>query len=909
MKKSDAELIEEILSGDEAAFSALVEKYQKSVHALVWRKIGDFHVAEEVTQDTFLQVYKKLPTIKNPKQFPGWLYVIANRRCITWLRKNDKHAEQSLESTSQDALEETAYACFVSERREETEVERRRVVVEKLLEKLPESERTVVILHYLGEMSCDAIGKFLGISPNTVKSRLSRARNRLRGNESLISNTLGSVKLSPNLSESILKDIADVSQKSPTNIKPLLPLASLGASVLLVILLIGASHQYLTQFQLPYSIESQSESTIKIVESPVIVDIEEKQDLHNNIDRNTGRGKSINDGRQEGETSMQNDYLQDSTKWKLPEGAKARLGKSYVYRIKYSPDGNLLAVSGTIGIWIYDAHTGEEHNLLVGHGLGGVPAIAFSPNNQLLASGGRDKTIRLWDPKTGQHKATFIGHQDAVYSLAFSPNGKTLASCGEDETIRMWDVGTGELRFTFAGHAGGVSEVVYSPDGKMLASYGWDEMIHIWDAHTGKYLRSFDGQTGNINTIAFSPNGEMLASGCAEGAIKFWDTNTGQTHTTLQPASDYKGVSSVSFTPDGRTFVSTNYEDDVIQFWDVATCERIKTIESPPDTTEKTVFSPDGKTLVNAGGDGTIRFWDVATDTSLRTLTGYAEMFRDMTFSPDGNTIATVSTGPSLRLWNTHTGELLHTYLPQSGSLSCIAFSPDGVTLACGGNKENAVWFINTITWEHGHIFTGPKGNIESVAFSPDGQILAGGDSDGTIHLWNATNGEPIKILEWHDDYVRSLKFSPDGNMLVGTSDSGTRIWDLVTGETFKELPAVYITLSPNWDKFVCVDWGKNGYMQFWNLGEDEPIKTITTEDRTYFEAYSPDGTKIVGVGPGFNITFWDANSLEVIHSMADGHTKSTRSEGVWFVRYSPDGQTIATAGWDSTVLLWDAPK
>ncbi len=184
MKKSDAELIDEILSGDEDAFSALVQKYQKSVHALVWRKIGDFHIAEEITQDTFLQVYKKLPTLKNPRQFAGWLYVIVNRQCIAWLRKNNIQAEQSLEATSQETLEETAYACFVSEKRGETEVERRREVVDRLLGKLPESERTVVILHYLGEMSCDAIGKFLGVSPNTVKSRLSRARNRLRENES-----------------------------------------------------------------------------------------------------------------------------------------------------------------------------------------------------------------------------------------------------------------------------------------------------------------------------------------------------------------------------------------------------------------------------------------------------------------------------------------------------------------------------------------------------------------------------------------------------------------------------------------------------------------------------------------------------------------------------------------------------
>ena len=87
MKNSDAELIQRTLAGDQRAFSALVRRYQKPLHALVWRKIGDFHIAEEIAQDIFLNVYKKLQTLKNPNRFAGWLYVIATRRCIAWLKK------------------------------------------------------------------------------------------------------------------------------------------------------------------------------------------------------------------------------------------------------------------------------------------------------------------------------------------------------------------------------------------------------------------------------------------------------------------------------------------------------------------------------------------------------------------------------------------------------------------------------------------------------------------------------------------------------------------------------------------------------------------------------------------------------------------------------------------------------
>ena len=910
MKKSDAELIHEILSGDKAAFSALVQKYQKSVHALAWRKINDFHIAEEITQDTFLHVYQKLPTLKNPNQFAGWLYVIADRRCIAWLRKK-KRAMQSLETTSEETLEETAYTCYISKQREEAEVDRRREIVQNLLEKLPESERTVVILHYLGEMTCDAISKFLGVSPNTVKSRLSRARKRLREQEPVIRETLGSVPLSPNLTENIMRDIANVEQSSPSGSKPLLPLGALGSSVILIVLLLGASNQYLTQFQLPYSLDTQSETTIEIVEMPIIPNIKSKPDVKNRIGSDAAPGKSSNDGSAKGETSMQNNLVQDSTQWKLPEGAKARLGKGYVYELTYSSDGKLLAVSGTMGIWIYDAHTGEERNLLLGHGSGGVSAVAFSPDNQLLASGSRDKTIRLWDPHTGQHKATFIGHQDAVYSVAFSPNGQKLASGGEDETIRLWDVITGDLLLTFAGHAGGVSNVMYSSDGEMLASHGWDGTIHLWDSNTGEFLRSLTGHTGDIYSIAYSPDGTILASGAEDGTIRLWETNTGQLKATLTVSTDSNDVDSVVFSPDGQMLVSNNDNDDIIQFWDVATGERLKTITSPRDTTNNIVFSPDGNTLANAGSDGTIRFWDVATTKPIRILTGYAQMFRDMVYSPDGSTLAAVSSGPSIRLWDPHTSKLKKTYYPGSISISCIAYAPDGVTLACGRgpNEYDTVWLLNTETGEHGRVFTGDSDGIESVAFSSDGKILAGGDSNGTIHLWDVVTGETLKILKWHNDLVRTLAFSPNGKMLVSTSDSGIRFWDVASGETIKNLSADTITLSPDWKKFVCVSMAKGGFMQFWNMDDDEPIKSITPKEKTYYQTYSPDGSTIVGIGPGHNISFWDADTYEVIHTIPDGHKKSWRSEGVRFIRYSPDGRTLATAGWDSTILLWDVPQ
>ena len=292
MDKDDVQLIQSVLSGDDEAFGTLVQKYQKSVHALAWRKIGDFHYAEEITQDTFLQVYEKLPTLKNRNQFVGWLYVITNNLCTDWLRKK-KPAMQPLRDSSVKAIDKLTYERYILEQRETEATEHRREIVKQLLEKLPESERTVVTLYYLGEMTTKEIGRFLGVSANTITSRLQRARARLQAlDELLINETLGGWQLSGDLLENIMRQVADINPVSPPTGKPLFPWMALGTTTVLVILLLGVSDQYLARFQRPYSFEAQSEPTIEIIEAPVVLETDAKPALRNQVGQAATPGKS-----------------------------------------------------------------------------------------------------------------------------------------------------------------------------------------------------------------------------------------------------------------------------------------------------------------------------------------------------------------------------------------------------------------------------------------------------------------------------------------------------------------------------------------------------------------------------------------------------------------------------------------
>ena len=320
MKNNDAELIQRTLAGDQRAFSTLVRRYQKPLHALVWRKIGDFHTAEEITQDIFLNVYKKLQTLKNPKQFAGWLYVIATRRCIAWLKKK-RIPMKSLDTMQSEELEELAYAQYHAEQQKEVVSERHREAVKRLLQKLPESERTVVTLHYLGDMTCEEISKFLGVSPNTVKSRLHRARKRLQKEEHMVREVLGGFHVSTTLVENVLREIAPIKPTAPTSSKPWVPWAVAASTTVFVILLMGSGAQYLARFQQPYSLDVKSETTVELIDTPFVRLSKQKISVRNQF-RNTDTPSKNN-----GSTGLRKDAQQiaaDSSEQKETSVTKSR---------------------------------------------------------------------------------------------------------------------------------------------------------------------------------------------------------------------------------------------------------------------------------------------------------------------------------------------------------------------------------------------------------------------------------------------------------------------------------------------------------------------------------------------------------------------------------------------------------
>lgn len=331
------------------------------------------------------------------------------------------------------------------------------------------------------------------------------------------------------------------------------------------------------------------------------------------------------------------DVLKDLNQGKLPPPPPPSLFKNSSLKI---------SLKDTTHVPGLHLHSWGKPQTICGH-LSSVSSIAISPDNQMVASGSFDRTIKLWKLSTGDLLDSFMA-SNVVLSVAFHPKSNILAISNVGGIINLWDLATGRVSCSLSRHSDSIVSmpVAFSPNGEFIASGSDDRTIKIWHQETGQLLYSIKNSRG-INVVAFSPDGKILASGSSDNIIKLWEVETGNLIDKL--VGHTRDINTIAFRPDGKVLVSGS-SDKTIKLWSVEKSKLIKTITGHSDWV-RSVICLDKKMMISASADKTVKIWKMETGEVIKTLTGHDKDVNSVAISAYDNTIVSGSSDNTVKIW------------------------------------------------------------------------------------------------------------------------------------------------------------------------------------------------------------------------------------------------------------------
>lgn len=567
----------------------------------------------------------------------------------------------------------------------------------------------------------------------------------------------------------------------------------------------------------------------------------------------------------------------------------SRRGEAHVWR----DVGNLLSLA-------WQAHTAA------------VQALAFSPDEQVLATGSWDGTVKLWNLESGdllwcEH------HISSVQCLAFTPDGLTLASGGDDATIQFWEVSTGKHLQTLSGQCSPVYALAWNPDGRLIATGGFDGTISLWQiqgrqaTHPDSATHILMGHHGPVRSVAFSPDGRMLASGSFDRTVKLWDVDTGEERETL--TGHTAPVNAVTWSRDGR-FLASGSRDQMIWLWEIEQRSYRLALYGHTAVVHALAFMPDSRSLLSGSEDGTVRVWDVERGQCKRVIQGYSVTLYDVSWNATGTQLASAGSDALVTIWQ-YDGKIAPRLLHGHRWIAYgVAWSSDGQFLASSGlDNTIQVWEATTnapvqTLRDPNHLDT----SFFGMAWSPDSRFLASGSYQRGIQVWEVATGIRQWVGQGQPTTVRQVAWSPNGTQLVSCGyDGSIMLWKATAGTQQSHLQGhrgmvMCVAWSPDGTRLSSGGGGPAGGELFvWDVDRGTSVYARKELGAAiYALAWNPNGTMLISGSSDGMLCWWDVPGKQC-RQMRQAHQGSVQS-----LKVSPDGATLASCGDDGAIMIWN---
>ncbi|MBK8906158.1 MAG: protein kinase [Anaerolineaceae bacterium] len=569
--------------------------------------------------------------------------------------------------------------------------------------------------------------------------------------------------------------------------------------------------------------------------------------------------------------------------------------------------------------------------------------LSVSHDGRFVAAGALDGTVVVWELESGEIIKELVGHEREAHSVVFSPDDRFVLSGSVDRSAILWDFATGEIVHRLEIDTGIVGGAAFTPDGKqallgMNNASDFSELI-LWDLATGEVISRFgadeEGNQQGIQSLAVSPDGQIALVGAGSNSLNnqhplvLWNIETQEVIRYVGDSVDW--VNGVAISPDGKFGLAAYSSASHIGYYNLETGELIHQLDGHTGDAVAVAFSPNGRTALSSGLEGSIVWWDLATGTVLEKFYGHSDSIFGLTFINDGQAASTSLDGTIL-IWDlTSKWQLNQWAAEHQGNLlgaTSLAISPNGRYALSGTGGSKFSLFINQnapfpganglILWDYGSgelldQFYGHDLGINDIAFTPDSRWALTASTDSTLILWNLSSGNQLKRLTAHSSSVNAVDISSDGNYALSASvDNQVIYWDLQTGKVLQRmvghfngsgindvafLPGDHLAVSAAWDGSIII----------WDLATGQQIKRLTalTGNISFLSggasalSVSNNGLQLL-VANRSHIYLWDLEAGLSINEFV-GHPANVTS-----VEMNPSQQAFASIDPEGGIYMWD---